>query len=391
MFLDRVTADVIQALGNAYLIPDGDCLYIVSHDSDWLICVTAFTLAFPDELLFLIDNYTDENERKYLQWDLLCAEVYPDSRQYLPGKSKTVKTLAAERHPRGLNAAAVRAHISERGWALSDRGLDLVSLFNQGYARSIYPEAAKPGQFARDAKAQQYNFQYAGRVVAVDGAYFRAFYDMGFSVWAPTGRRAQVDKISHPVIAAAVEDGSCYVFGFMPPMERSGITTSPDGRRTYADASIVSWTTPEEATALIADDTAIYSPARHTYASLRLSPEERLDRIGDKPYYGDDVRRETLFAIGVLRWHGVDETSIMALLEAQRMPSYQEGYNEVMAAVDEALRTLSGNHAQWQRHNAEEVVKKARRALESLASLGVSAELGRLPELEALLRERVAV
>lgn len=386
MILDRISADTIHALGVAYLVPDGDCLYIVSHESDWLICITAYALAFPAELVDLISNYTDSAERKYLQWDILCAEVYPDRRQYLPGKAKNVKTLAPERHPRGICAQTVRDHISTLGWALSDSGLDLTDLFNHGYARPVYPDrAARQGQFARDqAQAQQYIFQYQGRVVTVDGDYFRAFYDMGFHV-RTTSCRKHADKISHPVIVATI-DAETYAFGFMPPVDRSGIAAAPDNRPIYADAGLVSWSTVDEALALIDADTSLFNPAIHDLATLQLCTEDRIEQAVQRPSYNTVVTQETLFAIGVLRWNGVDEASIMNALEARRMPSYQAGYDAVMDGIEQAFPLLEGDRAPWQRNQATEYARKARRAIEVLTALGVGAEPGRLHALEAGLR-----
>jgi len=387
MFIDHISADIIRVLGNAYLVPDGDCLYIVSADSNWLICVTGFCHNFPSEIVNLVEQYTNASDvsGKYLTWDILCAEVDLQRRQYLPAKSKTVKALMAERHPRGLNAKSVRDHIESRGALLSDREADLVDLFNSGQAHSVYPEATKGAQFARDqAMASKYIFQHNGKVVAVDGDYFRAFYDMGFGLWVPSQR--YTEKLGMPTLTAVLEGGDTYALGFLPPLDRSGITTAADGRMLYADASLVSWATPEEAQEIIAGDTEIFNPLTHSDLVLADGTEDRVDDIGARATYTSSISASTQVAIGVLRWHGVAEHDIIALLDAQRFPSYEKAYHKIMGAVGGSWKLGQVNLSDWEMRQMKDMASKARRVLAHLDQAGIPAEVGDLPALEEALR-----
>lgn len=390
MFLERISADTIRALGKAYLIPDGDCLYIVSDQSHWTLCVTNYVASFPLDLVDIIVSYTQADDSKYLQWDILCSEVDLEHRQYLPAQAKTVKTLTAERHPRGLTGGIVRDYISAIGWVLGDRALDLTGAFKAGVAHPIYPgNAEKHGQFARGlAQASKYIFQMEGRVVAVNGDYFRSFYDMGLEMTAPSVRRGK--DLGHPLIAAQAEDMVSYVFGFLPPDGDSGITVSADGRALYADATILSWAGVSDAQGMIDKEFGVFSPSTHDLTVLQMSLEERLELHETRPAYNRELSNDLLMAIGILRWKGVAEENILAAIGERRMPCYEQGWNAVSADVTKALQEMSARpDAEWHIRSAKATYDRAAKTINTLRQLGVDAELGDLRALWDLLKPYV--
>lgn len=374
-------------MGKAYLIPDEDCLYIVSEQSHWTLCVTNYVASFPLELVNIIINYTQAKEARYLQWDILCSEVDLEHRQYLPAQAKTVKTLTAERHPRGLTGETVRNYISAIGWVLGDRALDLTGAFNAGVAHPIYPgNAEKHGQFARGlAQASRYVFQLENRVVALNGDYFRGFYGMGLEMTAPSVRRGK--EVGHPIIAAQAEDMVSYVFGFLPPDGESGIQVSSDGRTLYADAALVSWAEIADAEALIAAEVGVFNPVTHDQATLQMPFSERLDLQETRPSYNRDLSTQLTLAVSILRWKGVSEEDICAAVEERRVPCYEAAWAHLNTEVTHAVSELSAKpDVDWNLRSAKVIYARARRVMETLRQLGVDAEIRDLRALHDLVQ-----
>ena len=392
MFLDHITAEILAMLGEAYLVPDNDCLYIVSTGSEWLLCIPAYASQFPAELVGIIETYTNERDGLYLTWDVLCAEVSLEHRQYLPAKSKSVKTLHGQRHPQGVRASSVREHLTAIGSVFGDRHSDLNDLFHQGFARAEYPKRAGPGasHFAQERPPEQYVFQYQGRVLALDGGMFSGFYKMGCRMWAPSARR-DPKKIGHPLILVELDSPGSAVFGMMVPGGRSGIVTARDGRALYHDAAAISWATLDDATALIETDLTTYDPTKIPADRLEETFLERLAAhdVKTRLYSQPDINAETLLAVSILRWHGIEEVHIEALVEARRMPCYEAGYG---TAVEEAQRMLSRveatNLSSWEVSHARDRARNLRKAILTLAQVGITAEPGPLLALEQALNTR---
>lgn len=378
-------------LGEAFLIPDHDCLYIINADSNWILCVPAYMSQFPPELVGIIQAYTQEDLGLYLPWDILCAEVSLEHQQYLPAKSKSVRPLMGQRHPQGVRASSVREHLTEIGAAFSDRHTNLNALFHQGYARAEYPKRAAQVHFAQERPPEKYVFEYGGRVLALDGSMFSGLYRLGCQLWAPSARR-NAKKLGHPLVLVEFDSPGSAVFGMMTPGGTSGVTRAPDGRAIYHDATTISWATLEDATALIDSDTSTFDPTKVRAERLQESFEVRLASYEEKTrsYGTSDIDPHTLVAISILRWHGVPDEQIDALVEARRMAGYEVGYRTATNNARGMLQRLQGGEplSNWEVGQARDYARTLRAVLAALAQVGVSAEVGPLPDLEHELNVR---
>jgi len=244
-------------------------------------------------------------------------------------------------------------------------------MFRDGLVRAHYDESksSEAQKFAKEPNAHRYEFRFDNRLVAMDGAWWRAFDELGLTVVSP--KQSYLDgKV--PPMGLRYGDGFDVV-GFVMPEAHSGITQDLQDRELYVDAALCSWN--DEGTAL----QLLLQPRNYSLKGTSLDEELAVT------WGNGDLR----LAVSTLRWLGWDDNDIEATYESGRRAGYELQMRELDKQVESCIRQLSAEKlSAWKIRAVEGDLQRYCKDFDQLNQLLGTSELGHLPEAVALLSER---
>jgi hypothetical protein len=357
----HLTPEIQRSLGDAVIVPDGDGIYIYSHEG-WMILLLALPNWMSPELVNWLRNTNTSYD--FVNWGVLTAvDVNLDEKKYLPhGHRKYESIFLSSNWTSKYSPDSLRRNAQQNiGDYMASPMVSLTAMFNDGKARPLYD---KPNDgFAKGANADRYIFRFDDRLVVADAVMFQAFADMGFTITCPT----ESPKGVVPPLGLQHESGQ--VFGYMKARQYSGIKESPYGGELSEDAATICWFSEEMAKELLFDQK--HYPLEH---GVLLA-----DVVGNK-WQGTGARK----AVSILRWRGWSDDDIVALYESFRITSWTRRHEVHQHKLEGICERLTQEMNSWQFRNLEEDLQRICKEYEFLKpALGV--ELGILPEAVSLL------
>lgn len=363
----------------AYLIPDGDALYILQDRLEWLLVLPGASAYIPPHVVRAVETHSAKPYAHALvDWRVWCADVVDEAEwQFRPADGRKFFPVCIEDVMMSgrLSASTCRANIESNSSVIyATEAWDLGHLHAQGLARPLYHDANASGSFNKTAATYGFVFKLGGKILAVPAQPFLAMLALGFQVTC-----VQESTTSKPPVVGLYKDGDMPQFGFMMPLVDSGIKEDQDGRELFADAAIVSWITPEEALQTLQTATAYLKG---------VTLWDLVDSKGAQSQTRHISPKEIRMAVSALRWRGLADAQIEELYEAGREVAYgRQMMNALRRADSIASLDLEGK-PEWQRagyrQDVEEIIQEIRHYA---AYLGENPNFGRCDEIKQKLRD----
>lgn len=288
------TQEMVAALGEGVMIPDGDTVYITNNH--WIMVVTGVEHHLNLEVLKAI-AYAPSS--MMTDWRVVVAkEIYLDQNKYLPPKgTQSVDLYTSNYKFSRVSKESIRGLIERYSENLLGPAYNMGQLFEAGRARVQFDKGKR--KLSVEPAAQYYQFDLDNRILCVDAKWFRAFVEGGFEVTCPTQSEGG-PKVLGLYNHTAIPD----IFGFLTPLKNCGPRETRDGRSLSGFySSEISWYTVEDGIEALTD------PQNYDSEENVTSPTKATSAAPDR----------LLLGVAILRWQGVADEEIDRLyLESQR-------------------------------------------------------------------------
>lgn len=356
----------------------GDPLAVIVLDSDvaYVVCPHWCLVSLNPATFFSSDvhgiaSLVEEGEGN-LDWRILTAQdVQQEAKAFLAERGTAYLPIVPADHSYAhLEPSVARSTVETSSRSITGEGISISDAFGNGDALPIYPEQQGSG----NRKAERYIFRIEDKVLALNGAYTRAFSKLGFEMTVPRERYGD-----HPVppVGLNLPDSQGQVFGVLMAMNYSGIKEDDWGRKLYIDAVEASWMSEEEAFSFVRD--------ANGYDPRKVLPDWSLDEALEEGGHCVGYLRR---GVSALRWKGYDDADIEDLFQRCKEPAWVRTHEDLMEKAERAWERRNEGNSPWKRSNLQGSVQNMCGLLEALQrALNQKLDWGRLPDLVNYVEE----
>ena len=372
----NITPKMQSSLGRAVILYGDGVLYI-TNIKGWMLVIPSPDAWIPHQVIEVVHSCANETYQA-LDWRVLNAKTVDfANKKFLPYRARKHAPLLVNAYELGNNTTAERAKKTAEDLEDCIFGdlVDLEAIFAGGEARAIYKDDPKvlkrTGRaFAKDENAEVYIFNFDDKALALHGAQFRAFREMGFQAFCPKRRLGHWHS---PPVGLRLS-GGYDIIGFMMPQVETSIFEDLQGRRLFVDAGRASWRTQEESLQGLRDP--------HSYSFDREGNPRSLGDLLDESWGHEDLKLD----VSSLMWKGWSVEDINQAYEEGRAPAYEQKAHIIQVTVAKRVEELEDeNTPTWRLRNISNELERFCSEYESMGRL-VELDLGLLPQAIELLR-----